>query len=177
MAAKSLPDVVYLRECLDYNPETGNFFWRWRPRSHFTSDRGHWQWNPKYAGRPAGGLSPEDGTHKITINLIVYRAHRLAWILVHGAPIPDEIDHINCNRSDNRIANLRLATRSENAANLPRRRNNTSGVKGVSFDNTKKWFVAYVGSRRLGVFRTLEEAAVARRDAAERLHGEFVRHE
>ena len=176
MAAKQLPEVGYVRECLDYDPLTGIFLWKIRPREHFASDRGHWQWNPKFAGKAAGWPSPHR-YHWIAINLVLYRAHRLAWLLVHGEPVPDEIDHIDCDKLNNRIANLRPATRLQNSANVSRRKDNTTGVKGVTFDKQHGRFRAYVGHRRIGLFHTLEQAAAARREAAERLHGKFARHE
>jgi hypothetical protein len=109
-----------------------------------------------------------------------YRAHRLVWLYVHGEPVPNVIDHVDHNKLNNRISNLRAATKSQNGANMRMRNANTSGVKGVGRVG-KGQFRARVmlhGKEiHLGRFDTLEEAAKARFEAASRLHGPFARHE
>ncbi len=80
----------------------------------------------------------------ITINGRCYLAHRLAWLYVYGEFPKEQIDHINGNGTDNRIANLRECNQSQNGENCGPRKNNTSGFIGVYFDkNNKKW-VAYI---------------------------------
>jgi hypothetical protein len=103
-------------------------------------------------------------------------AHRLAWLLVWTAGAIEI--HIHGNPGNNQISNLRAATRSQNAENRRLNRNNRTGVKGVCLNRGK--FDAYIrhhGGQRLfiGRFATLEDAAAACREAAERLHGEFAR--
>ena len=90
MAAKLIPDS--LRDVLSYDPETGVFTWI----ANYHKSR---------IGKPAGSIAPHG---YITIRALgtVYYAHRLAWFFVHGEQ-PHIIDHINHDRSDNRIANLR----------------------------------------------------------------------
>jgi hypothetical protein len=187
VATKKLPDLSFVRECLDYDPDTGAFLWRERPLHHFVSARGWWQWNPKHAGKPAGTRHHgARGTFYWAIGLAgtPYLAHRIAWLLVHSVdPWPDEIDHIDGNPSNNRIANLRLATRGQNRANSRLRRVGTiTGVKGVTVSSGRK-ILRYDArvhlngvTHYLGCFPTIEEATEARREAAVRLHGEFVRH-
>ena len=106
--------------------------------------------------------------------------HRLAWMMIHGAPTAD-IDHIDGNRTNNRISNLRAATRSENLANARKHAHNTSGAKGVYFDRQRGKYQAHITHQykyyHLGRFDTFEQAVAARRDAAERMHGKFARHE
>lgn len=107
-----------LREVLDYDPETGEFRWL------------------VATGRRVnvGDLAGTDsyGRRFIRIDKRRYRAHRLAWLYVHGRWPANEIDHINGVADDNRIANLREATRSQNCENRRKpKRNSTSGFLGV----------------------------------------------
>lgn len=108
-----------------------------------------------------------------------YFAHRLAWFYVRGEWPPAEIDHINCDPSDNRISNLRPATRTENSANTRRPRHNSSGVKGVAWDKTRrKWmaFCSFGGKfTNLGRFSTREQAAAAYFARASSVNGAFAR--
>ena len=88
------------------------------------------------------------------------------------------VDHINGNGLDNRKANLRIASATENGRNRRRHSNNTSGFKGVKKDKGR-WVANIGGSKnriRLGSFETPEEAHAAYCEAANRLHGEFARH-
>lgn len=140
-----------LHELLHYNPDTGVFFWKVKRRPHF---------NP---GDEAGGIDVRMGYVRIRINGTKYLAHRLVWLYVYGYFPADQVDHINGNRQDNRLVNLREATRTENARNRARRRDNSSGFTGVSFDNkSKKWQVqcSLHGRRtRIGGFTTPQEAS------------------
>lgn len=92
---------------------------------------------------------------------------------------PDFLDHINGDRLDNRICNLRLATWSENAMNAPKRRNNTSGYKGVFWDAKREKWMALIGIdgryRNLGRYDTKEEAFAAYCAGCKKYHGEFAR--
>ena len=185
MAASKLPEIGFVRECLNYDPDTGAFTWRSRPRHHFVSDRGEWQWNPKHAGRVAG--AKHNGAYgkvywTIRLARVPILAHRLAWLLVHGDPWPHEIDHIDGDPLNNRIANLRLATRSQQSANSRRQAQGTqTGVKGVTPNPSSNGYDARITvsgkTHYIGHFRTIEDAAEARRKAAIKLHGDFHRHE
>lgn len=155
-----------LRALLSYDPDTGVF-------------------RRRYAG---GGLAVGDvagATHPTgyrTIQVVGRRhyAHRLAWYYVTGE-WPKEIDHINGDRSDNRFANLRTASRLQNMANQDRHRDSASPFKGVTFEpRTGRWFVRIqVNKKRkcLGTFDTAEEAYAVYVAAAKRLNGEFARSE
>jgi hypothetical protein len=161
----------YVRSILEYNPGTGELRWKWR------EDVGS-RWNTRYAGKAAGSVR-SDGYLKITINDRRYLAHRLAWLYVHGEWPPDQIDHIDCDPGNNRIANLRLATRQENSRNVGRRANNTTGVPGVYWHKGRSKFMARIKvdyqTIYLGLFDTLAEATAARH-AAEITHfGDFRR--
>lgn len=179
MKRASLPDVAYLRERLAYDPATGIFLWRSRPVSCFPDAAHGNTWNTRYAGTPAGSTN-NSGYFKIGIDDRQYLAHRIAWLMFYGSEVPHDIDHIDGDRTNNRIANLRLATRAENQANKRRLTTNT-GIKGVYFDAKRQKFQAHITvsyrQHNLGRFDTLEDAVAARREAAERLHGAFVRHE
>src|SRR5687768_4110898 len=117
-----------LRELLDYDPDTGVFRWKTRPvrAEYLRTDRA---WNSRFAGRPAGTLVK--GYVCILIYRRSYRAHRLAWLYVHGEWPRNELDHEHGNRADNRIEKLRSATRGQNMQNRKPNSNNTSGYPGV----------------------------------------------
>lgn len=154
-----------VRELLDYNPETGEFRWRLS--------------NSKRApvGAVAGVISR--GYRLIRIDGCLYRGHRLAWLHVHGHWPVAEIDHVNLDKADNRIANLREASRSQQLANQGRRRDNTSGFKGAFWEASRRKWQAYiqVNGRRihLGRFATPEAAHAAYVTAAAEHFGEFAR--
>jgi hypothetical protein len=106
-------------------------------------------------------------------------AHRLVWLWAHSEWPPDDIDHINGNRDDNRFSNLRLASRTQNNANSQVRRDNTSGVKGVYWNRAGRCWQAQIGFQGrvlpLGSFATIEDARNARLAAEQRYFGEFRR--
>lgn len=115
---KKLPPVEYLRECFDYNPETGVLTWKHRPRGHFETTREFINWNRKYDGKRAGRKSFGSRFYRhVSIDGTSYTEHRLIWFYCHGVRPVHEIDHINRCRSDNRICNLRDVTSSENNRN------------------------------------------------------------
>lgn len=98
-----------------------------------------------------------------------YMAHRLAWLYVYGCWPSNDLDHINQNKSDNRIANLRQASRSKNMHNVSLHKHNSSGHKGVSWHKPrKKWrayiFVGYT-QIHLGLFDKVGDAVKARKQA------------
>jgi phage-related protein len=170
--AKRLPPLELLNKFLCYRPETGAFYWK----------------NPESRRVKAGAQA---GTHRcsarsqssyivIRIQGKNYFAHRLAWYFATGCdPASYQIDHINGDGLDNRIANLRLASSSENQRNIGLRANNTSGFKGVHLHRESgRWrAVIYINKRQvhLGAFPTPELAHMAYCKAAAELHGEFAR--
>lgn len=163
--------VAYARSRLNYNAETGVFTWKTRPGS----DRHTRTWNAKYAGTIAGSFDGW-GYRKIKIDGAFYRAHRLAWLIVHGIWPRGDIDHVNGTRDDNRLVNLREATPSENNQNQRLRRDNTSGFRGVTADpgrrsRTWKAEIRIDGrARNLGRFVTPDAASRAYEAAADVLH-------
>lgn len=130
------------------------------------------------AGLPAGHAR-KDGYVSISVDRLSYLAHRLAWFFVIKKWPRREIDHINCIRDDNRIANLREATFGENQRNVPTQTNNTSGHKGVTWDKARGKWVAQITAGRLhmnlGRFDHLEDAAAAYAKASRQHHKDFGR--
>lgn len=162
-----------IRELVNYSPETGHFTWKPRPINSRN-------WNERYAGKQVSTY-PKPGTGYALIAFFRrhYYVHQIAWIHFHGEHPPKgmHIDHINGNRTDNRIVNLRLATVAQNIQNQKIHRDNTSGFKGIAFHKpTQKWMSRIKANNSvhyLGVFETKEEAYAAYMDASKRLHGEF----
>jgi hypothetical protein len=155
-----------LKEMLHYNLETGIFTW--------ANKRASWI----NIGDVAGHLTV---TGYITIRVIYksYLAHRLAWLYVHGEWPENLIDHINNNRSDNRICNLRKATKTENNRNTLRGLKNKSGVKSVFWkENAKKWQVQMKINgiqKHFGYFKDIEFAELVAQEIRSKYHGEFAR--
>lgn len=106
-----------------------------------------------------------------------FMAHRIAWAMVYGDLADDVfIDHIDGDKKNNKINNLRIATKQQNAWNVGLAKQNTSGVKGVHFDSHSKMWRASCQHKKLGRFKTKEEAAEAARSYREKAHGQFVNH-
>lgn len=110
-----------------------------------------------------------------------YRLHRIIWLMTNGSLPKKWLDHINGNKADNRLANLRECNQSENLCNKGKNANNTSGYKGVNFCessliNPYRAQITINGKiKHLGLFRTPELAHQAYSEKAKELHGEFAR--
>ena len=106
------------------------------------------------------------GYKRIKINGTAYREHRLAWLYVYGYIPEGIIDHINRNKIDNAISNLRIATYSENKVNTDILRNNTSGEKCIHYHEAKRKYQVSVTRnhkrKHLGYFDTIKDAITAR---------------
>lgn len=148
---------------------------------HYDPDSGHFTWLVK-RGRSAivgsvAGTTKSRGYRQIYIDSKPYLAHRLAWFYMHGSWPEQEIDHINLNRCDNRIRNLRLATRSQNGQNRKVPSHNKSGVLGVHWHRgAHKWEVKLIKERKciyLGLFQDLELAELVATEARSKYHKEF----
>lgn len=168
---KPTPDSAYLDECFKYVKSTGSLTWKCRPRSHFSSDRGWNIFNSMYSGTEAG---TDNGKGYLVVKLdgSSYLVARLIWKMVTGLDASDEVDHKNTIRSDNRLVNLRLATRVQQNRNRGLRIDNTSGVKGVQLHKSGKW-EARVSSKYLGLFDSVEEAVKVVDATRARAHREF----
>lgn len=129
-------DQKMLKQILDYDPKTGNFLWKIKPRA-------------KVLPRKEAGYSSGHGYWRIGIKGRYWYAHRLAFLWMTGT-IPKEIDHINRDRSDNRWNNLRGSNRTMNLANV-------SGRKGIR-RRYGRWYARHRRVGHIGVFDTEEEA-------------------
>lgn len=135
---------------------------------HFNPDTGEFRWLVSAGKRSAGdiaGCHNNEGYYRICISRKSYTAHRLAWLYIYGEFPPNCLDHINGIRDDNRIINLRLASRSENCWNTKVIGLGYSKYKGVSWHKKdKKWCAAIKKDRKtyfLGNFKLEEQAAAA----------------
>jgi hypothetical protein len=169
MARATLPTPDELRQLLRYEQDTGKLYWLPRPASMFEKPLRANNWNSRYADREAFTALNEDGYHHGKVAGKMVRAHRVVWAMVFNAWPDGEVDHINGDRTDNRLENLRLASRLSNGQNQKRFVTNTSGYTGVSYHKrSKRWqaSVHFEGrSRTLGYFDSPEAAAEARAQA------------
>jgi hypothetical protein len=121
------------------------------------------------------------GYWQIQIDGSLYLAHRLVWFYVHSRWPTHEIDHVNGIKTDNRIGNLRLATKSQNQANSRKRRGCSSKFKGACFcKRSRKWHAHITKNYKthhLGTFPTAQEAHAAYAVAARKFHGKFAKPE
>lgn len=158
-------DIVEARRVLRLDHASGRLFWK--------VDVG----TSALAGRQAGCLDGSNGYRKLRYKGRVYQEHRVVWLLAYGEWPLRLLDHINRDRSDNRLCNLRLATVTENNRNRPRQVSNKSGVIGVYWSaEHRKWKAQItVDGRRifLGLHGEKKKAADARLAAEIKYFGEF----
>jgi len=150
-----------LTELLEYAPDTGKFTWKIDRNSYVRK------------GDVAGTFDTK-GYIQIRVDDTAYLAHRLAWMYVHGSWPTIQIDHTNRNRSDNRLANLRLSTQALNNQNASKRRDNKSGITGVWRNKRLAKWQAYIcvdnKQIHLGVFDSFDAAVQARTLAVQKHH-------
>lgn len=164
----NLPPIGIINQLLDYCSDTGEF--RWRVRRNGMAPKG-----------ALAGSSSSDGYMRIQVNGRNYLSHRLAFYMAYGEdPGCLEVDHVDGDKGNNAIANLRLATRHQNTQNSRVQKNNRSGAKGVCWHRASGKYAAQVdayGKRiYLGLFDTADEAAEVVRAARSNLHGMFSNH-
>jgi hypothetical protein len=142
----------------------------------------HWQARPAnlaVCGTVAGYRNTKDSYWRVVVRGKMYLKHRLVFLYHHGN-LPKYVDHINGNREDNRIENLRLATQAENARNAKIPRHNTSGVKGVCKPKKdKNWTCSLRTNKKLktvGGFKDKELAQEFMELWREMAHGQFANH-
>lgn len=154
-----------LKQLLEYSSDNGVFVWLVNRRGRFAR-----------AGKVAGKLN-DHGYIRIGIDGRIYLAHRLAWFYCHGEWPPGGLDHANGMPTDNRIANLRLATQSQNLANS--RARNLTRLKGAYYKPRYEMWISQIKyggkSHHLGYFETAEAANAAYMAEATKAFGAFAR--
>lgn len=138
------PSIEYLRECFRY--EDGKLFWLIRPREHFQNEGVCTQWNGRWAGKEAGNSNKrKNGDRRCAISIAngKYLRYHLIWVL-HGNAWTEFIDHKNRVCDDDRIENLRPATKAQNSANSKRFSSNSTGYKGVTWHKKRRRWVAKI---------------------------------
>ena len=149
-----------VRGLFEYNPDTGKLTNRVNRKQ-------------SRAGEEAGSFNSK-GARRVKIDNCEHLVHRLIWLYVYGKFPNHQVDHVNGNPSDNRIANLREATSSENNQNRRQMGNNTSGYRGVTkHKQTGKWQACICAAGRaiyLGLFTLPEQAHAAYLAAKAEMH-------
>lgn len=144
-----------LKKLLKYNQSTGIFIWRQSRKGTKKTD--------------VVGCKQKNGYLQIRVNSKLYKAHRLVWLYVYGYFPKNQIDHINHNKVDNRINNLREVTSQENHKNRKINKNNKSGFNGVYWDNKRNKWIAIVQANKkrnyLGHFTNKNDAIKVRKKA------------
>lgn len=149
-----------LKELLDYDPDTGIFLWKVSRYS-------------ECIGKEAGSVAITDGYRRIALDGKKYLAHRLAWLFVYGVWPTNQIDHIDHNKSRNKISNLRDVTNGENQQNqIKPQKHNHAGKLGVRHRNGKYQAQIKIDgkSKHLGSYSTADEAHLAYLQAKRKHH-------
>lgn len=168
-------DQAYLKERLSYDPATGVFTWN-------RCEKMPNNWNARFAGKTTGHVDTLSSGYKmvqIGVDRKLYVAARLAWLYMTGVWPSKDLDHIDHDSTNNRFANLREVTHTENMQNKPKYRSNKSGVTGVFWHERDKRWLAYIraGGKKIhgGYFKDKADA-VARRRELEIEYGYHVNH-
>lgn len=165
--------VDLLRVCVELDESTGNLYWKERPLWTFKCEKQpSWveasRWNTRYSGKKAfNSLSSYGYLHGRLDGVNLY-AHRVVWAVKYGNFPTMFIDHVDGNRTNNTLSNLREASKKDNNRNAKIRSDNKTGVAGVLIERGKFRSLIRDNSGRqisLGYFETLEEAALARKEA------------
>lgn len=145
---------------LHYDPETGIF--------------------TRIKSKKIAGSKHNSGYIHINVFYKCYKAHRLAWLYIHGKWPRKFIDHINNIKDDNRLCNLRECTQQQNCLNSKMKKSNNSGVKGLNWHKQhRKWNVRLSLNKKrieLGLFNDFFEACCTAYSFRNKHHGEFANH-
>lgn len=166
MSKRTLPTPDMLRQLIDYNPDTGLLTWKPRTVEMFENNdkRICATWNTRYAGKEAIGHIDANGYKCGHIFKSSMKAHRAAWAIYYGAYPKHQIDHIDGDRTNNAINNLRDVTQFQNQRNAGVRSDNRSGHPGV-FQRNNGYFSVYCRGKYLGSRPTLKLAMELRLEA------------
>ena len=155
-----------LKKFLDYDMETGIFTWKIKRKRVNAGD--------------IAGTCKLNGYLQIMINYKFYLCHRLAWLYIYGEFPNGILDHIDGNRANNKIFNLRQATSRQNNINAKLSKRNTSGVKGVYWHTQNKKWYAQINingkNKHIGFFNDIDSAKKSVMETREKYHGEFANH-
>jgi hypothetical protein len=168
MKSKPHPSQERLHELFEYRDD-GNLIWK-KCKSGIRKDM------------VAGSLNPTTNHHQVLVDGKIYNLHRMIFMYHYGYLTSGlEIDHIDTDKSNNRIENLREVTRAQNSMNTKIKSTNTSGVKGVYWNKSGQKWVSRIKvngkNEYLGSYNTIEEAKEVITAARNNLHGDFARHE
>lgn len=170
MTKRDLPSIDVLRQLIIYDPESGILIWKHRETSLFKSSANRTpeascrSWNARYAGKEILGSMNKDGYRQFAVGGSFMLHHRAAWAIFWGNWPSGQIDHINMDKLDNKISNLRDVSNWENQQNRGMRSSNTSGRTGVYITKYGRFRAAIFHGEKckhLGVFDTLDEAGDA----------------
>ena len=171
MTPKKLPTYERLHEIFEY--KNGMLFFSGKDFDSLGRNRRY------LAGKRAGSLHPL-GYRKVSVDQVPYMEHRIIWLMHYKDSPVEFLDHINNKRDDNRIENLRPATRQENNLNAVIRKDNKLGIKGVHWNaRDQRYTVALQvnGKRKtFGNYKDLELAELVAYEAREKYHGNFANH-
>jgi len=168
------PSPEELRKLLSYDAEKGVLTCNVRTAQDVRSgtEGQAKRWNDRYAGKPALTARNNSGYPGGSVHKLSYLAHIVAWAIYYGEWPSLELDHINGDRTDYRICNLREVTHTENMRNAKMPKTNKSGVVGVTYCKRDKLWLAHIKSQSIGYFKCKDDAIKARLSAlqAENFH-------
>ncbi len=162
-----------LRQLMRFDEHTGEYFWKPRTVEMCSSESYCGRWNKRLAGKKVAMRLDPNGYRRVRIFGRNYSAHRLIWAFHYGEWPASFLDHINRDRSDNTLSNLRQVSAFENSRNCSMGSHNTSGVTGVSWNKKAGKWRAFIKHERkhihLGTFDDKASAVAARIACASRL--------
>jgi len=167
MKTRKIPDIDVLEKLLFCDFETGSLLWKNRPNARKN-------WNSNYAGKPAFTYKGNAGYFSGSINCVNFLAHRIIYKMAYNQE-PKEIDHIDGNRQNNKLSNLRGSNKSTNQMNAKKRDNCTSIYKGVYFNKRKKKYAARCNRKFIGYFENDYDAALAYNFMAHKEFGDYAK--
>ena len=159
-------DYETLTICFWYDFLSGKFYHRERPRNLFKTYRAFRVWNARFPGKVACSLK-QHGYYTIQLNVKSYYSHRMVFLYTTGVNSELFVDHVDRNKGNNLITNLRLCTASDNQKNLGLLSTNKTGIHGVYWDKSNNcWSVQikeFGKMKRLGRFKSLLDACSKRK--------------